>query len=156
MALIEKSGIESVFSYFSGELKIMLLKITKFALLGLLTTLHWLSADSIPEFSFDKVKWLHPRVDHWPETKQLTVSIGKGKICFNVDRSSWPEVRHQNKTGKIITPNANAWIFAFHQGQWYGRTWEWWRNEKKCKPIRNITPGKRAPLTSWKPAKGEV
>lgn len=134
----------------------MLLKITKIALLALLTTLHWLSADSIPEFSFDKVNWLHPRVDHWPETKQLSVSMGKGKICFNVDRSSWPEVSRKNKAGKVITPNANAWIFAFHQGQWHGRTWEWWRNEKKCNPMRNMTPGKKAPLTSWKPQKGEV
>ncbi len=110
------------------------------------------------EFNLDKVTWLHTNVSSWPVTNTLKVSTGGGVICMNVDgRQSWPTVGIPHHSGtKNVEVNANGWIFAYHNGKWYGATWEWWAPNTTCKPMHEMAPRKAPPLNTWEPASGEV
>jgi hypothetical protein len=110
------------------------------------------------EFNLDKVTWLHTNVSSWPVTNTLKVSTGGGVICMNVDgRQSWPTVGIPHHSGtKNVEVNANGWIFAYHNGKWYGATWEWWAPNTTCKPMHEMAPRKAPPLNTWEPESGEV
>lgn len=112
------------------------------------------------EFDLNKAVYLHTNVSGWPVTHQLTVDIGGGVICLNGGYTTdWPPAEIDHTSGQYtIQVNANPWVFAFRNGQWYGGTWEWFAVGNTCKPSRNVEGGhiKQPPLADWTPASGET
>ena len=112
------------------------------------------------EFDLSKVTWLHTNVSSWPETHKLTVEIGGGVICLNHGGSTaWPSVQIDHTSGAYkIDVNANPWVFAYRNGQWYGGTWEWMAPGNTCKPMRSVAGDhvKQPGLVDWNPRSGET
>ena len=113
------------------------------------------------EFDLNKVVWLHTDVSGWPETKSMTVELGGGVICLNGSFSTeWPGAEISHTSGAYnISVNANPWVFAFRNGQWYGGTWEWFTVGNTCKPARTVSGDhvKIPPMAiDWDPVKGET
>ena len=115
---------------------------------------------SSAEFDLGKVTWLHTNVSSWPVTHKLTVELGGGVICLNHGGSTaWPSVQIDHTSGAYkIDVNANPWVFAYRNGQWYGGTWEWMAPNGNCKNITSVEGGhiKQPPLVGWDPTPGET
>jgi len=98
------------------------------------------------------VKWLHFDVSGWPVTADMTAAIQGGQIVCNYSKAKvWAE-----KDGV----NANPWVFAKVNGQWYAATYEWYRVGQISKPVGVLDGSmgdhiKRNPLSSWRPRSGE-
>lgn len=96
------------------------------------------------------IKWLHTDVSRWPVTADISVSVSGGKVNFPYSKSrSWPAVDGVN---------ANPWVFAKKDGQWYAATFEWLRFGQTAKPTYTVRGDhvKVAPLNgSWAPRSGE-
>ena len=119
------------------------------------------TAGATTDFDLNKVVWLHTDVSGWPETKSMTVELGGGVICLNGSFSTeWPGAEISHTSGAYnISVNANPWVFAFRNGQWYGGTWEWFTVGNTCKPARTVSGDhvKRPPMAiDWDPVKGET
>jgi hypothetical protein len=112
------------------------------------------------DFDLNKAVYLHMDVSKWPETHKLTVELGGGVICLNGGfTTDWPAAQIDHTSGQYkIQVNANPWVFAFRDGQWYGGTWEWFAVGNTCKPARNVEGGhiKVPPLADWTPVSGET
>jgi hypothetical protein len=112
------------------------------------------------EFDLSKVTWLHTNVSSWPVTHKLTVELGGGVICLNHGGSTaWPSVQIDHTSGAYkIDVNANPWVFAYRNGQWYGGTWEWMAPGNTCKPSRSVAGDhvKQPGLVDWNPRSGET
>jgi hypothetical protein len=115
---------------------------------------------SSAEFDLGKVTWLHTNVSSWPVTHKLTVELGGGVICLNHGGSTaWPSVQIDHTSGAYkIDVNANPWVFAYRNGQWYGGTWEWMAPGNTCKPSRSVAGDhvKQPGLVDWNPTSGET
>jgi hypothetical protein len=99
-----------------------------------------------------QVVWLDPDVSRWAETSRITgASIGDPPICIEHTKAGrWPV-----KDGA----EGNPWVFVNLAGRWHAATYEWLRPGQTCKGIdrNNIGPHiKRPPLSTWRPAPGEL
>jgi len=95
------------------------------------------------------IKWLHTDVSSWPVTASLSASVG-GTINMPYSKARvWPAVDGVN---------ANPWVIAKVNGQWYAGTFEWLRHGQTAKPMSVLSGGghiKVAPMSSWRPRSGE-
>lgn len=96
------------------------------------------------------IQWLHTDVSSWPQTASLSASVGGGSISMPYSKAKvWPAVDGVN---------ANPWVIAKVNGQWYAGTFEWLRHGQTAKPMSVLSGGghiKVAPLSSWRPRSGE-
>ena len=97
------------------------------------------------------IHWLHTNVSSWPVTSSLHASVG-GTINFPYSKATvWPAVDGVN---------ANPWVIAKMNGQWYAATFEWLRKGQTSKP-KGVLDGsmgdhiKVSPLNKWRPHSGE-
>ena len=107
---------------------------------------------SFPAEITGTIHWLHTDVSSWPATATLTASVGGGTINMPYDKAhAWHAVSGAN---------ANPWVFAKVNGEWYAATFEWLRHGQTAKPmgVLNGAMGdhiKIPPLSGWHPASGE-
>ena len=96
------------------------------------------------------IQWLHTDVSSWPQTASLSASVGGGSISMPYSKAKvWPAVDGVN---------ANPWVIAKVNGQWYAGTFEWLRHGQTAKPMSVLSGGghiKVAPMSSWRPRSGE-
>lgn len=111
-----------------------------------------------PPLDLGDVTWLHTDVSGWRETARLeSVTFRGGQICLNHDHAdAWP---HGDINGTVVA--ANPWVFIFHDGRWWGATWEWMRPGQTCKNKTSVAGDhiKRAPFdqaSGWRPRPGQV
>ncbi len=111
-----------------------------------------------PPLNLGNVTWLHTNVSGWRETVNLeSVTFRGGQICLNHDHAdAWP---HGDINGVVVA--ANPWVFIFHDGRWWGATWEWMRPGQTCKNKSSVAGDhiKRAPFdeaSGWRPRAGQV
>lgn len=111
-------------------------------------------------FDLDDVIWLHTDVSGWPEAAKLSsvsVSLGSDQICLDHDKTDvWDSV----DIGDGTLVNANPWVFAEVDGQWYAATWEWMRPSQTCKSASSVAGDhiKKSPFDDmdWTPSSGET
>jgi hypothetical protein len=91
-------------------------------------------------------------VSDWPVTSNLSsVTLSGGQICMNYDRADvWPSTFVGSNNVEAV---ANAWVIAEHNGQWYGKTWEWMRPGQTCKTSSSVNG---AHTGAWPFAPGET
>jgi hypothetical protein len=99
------------------------------------------------------ITWLHGNVSSWPVTATLNASVTGNRITLDYDKANvWPG---RDEAGTNV--NANPWVIAEINGQWYAGTWEWLRTGQTVK--NNVVRGdhvKRAPMSGdWKPKSGQ-
>ncbi len=108
------------------------------------------SNEGFPSEIDTPIKWLHTDVSRWPVTADISVSVSGGKVSFPYSKTRvWPAVDGLN---------ANPWVFAKKDGQWYAATFEWLRFGQTSKPTYTVRGDhvKVAPLNgSWAPKSGE-
>ena len=93
---------------------------------------------------------MHTDVSKWPVTTTVNVSFSGDKIQFPYDKA---------KTWRAVDGvNANPWVIAKVNGQWYAATFEWLRFGQTVKPMYTVRGDhtKSPPLSgNWAPKKGE-
>ncbi len=111
-----------------------------------------------PPLDLGNVRWLHTDVSGWAQTTNLaSVTFQGGQICLNHDHAdAWPP----GDIGGVVVA-ANPWVFIWHEGRWWGATWEWMRPGQTCKNQSSVAGDhiKRAPFdeaSGWRPASGQV
>ena len=79
-----------------------------------------------------QVEWSPMDISGWPVTANLSsVSLSGGQICLEYDKKDvWPITHVGSANVEVV---ANPWVIAEHNGQWYGRTFEWMRPGQTCK-----------------------
>jgi len=79
-----------------------------------------------------QVEWSPMDISGWPVTADLSsVTLSGGQICLEYDKKDvWP-ITHVGAANVEVV--ANPWVIAEHNGQWYGRTFEWMRPGQTCK-----------------------
>ena len=100
------------------------------------------------------VKWLHFNVGNWPVTAAMSAAITGSSIQFPYSKAKvW---------SAVDGVNANPWVIAKVNGQWYAGTFEWLRYGQTSKPkgVLDRSGGlgdhiKVSPLSSWTPKSGE-
>jgi len=108
------------------------------------------SGDPTGELTGDDVIWLENMdVTDWPVTSSLnSVTFVGGQISLDYDkRDEWPSTYVSG-----VEVVANAWVIAEHEGQWYGKTWEWMRPGQHSKSRSSVNG---AHTGAWPFAPGE-
>ncbi len=96
------------------------------------------------------VIWLENMdVTDWPVTSVLnSVTFAGSQINLDYDkRDVWPSTYVSG-----VEVVANAWVIAEHEGQWYGKTWEWMRPGQHSKSRSSVNG---AHTGAWPFAPGE-
>jgi len=99
-----------------------------------------------------EITWIENMdVSGWPVTSNLaSVTLSGGQICMDYDmRDVWPSTFVGANNVEVV---ANAWVIAEHNGQWYGKTWEWMRPGQTCKTSSSVNG---AHTGAWPFAPGE-
>jgi len=96
--------------------------------------------------------WLHTDVSGWAVTASLNASVSGGTIHMPYSKAKvWPAVDGLN---------ANPWVIANLNGQWYAATFEYFRHGQTSKPAGVLDGSKGdhiqvSPLNRWRPRSGE-
>ncbi len=107
--------------------------------------------------SSSNVVWLDADVSGWPTSAKLTASISGDTVHLDYDKATaWPTASTRAKDGGAL--NANCWVIAEREGQWYGGTFEWLKVGSTTRPVATVRGSghiTRPPLNTFVPISGE-
>jgi len=95
----------------------------------------------------------------WAQTASLNASVNGGTVSLAYDKAgSWPTAQTRASNGGPL--NANCWVVANINGQWYAGTFDWLRTGQQSKTASAVTGANGhivgAPLNGWRPTSGET
>jgi len=106
------------------------------------------------------VKFVHENVSSWAVTSKINVIVNGPLLTLDYDKkTTWA-----SKSSSLCTGcNANPWVIANFDGQWWAGTYEWFRFGQTTKDWTKVLEGghiKGGPFgfsrSSWQPKNGEV